>query len=460
MPSPFHGIDTVSRALMAFQRGLDVAGHNIANVNTKGFSRQTVDYSATDPASFYGLTRLTLGSGVGISAVTRAQDLFLQGRMLSAQADLSRQSARADILSRVENVVGTADSSALLSDLNSFFNAWSTLASHPGDSTARLQVRAAGDSLAGTIRRTYTGFDGAKTNLQTEISATLDKVQELADTIARLNKAIRSESVTGATPNDLLDQRDLALEELSGLIGVQSYPQSDGTVIVHSGSMPIVDGAGAYSIPRVYDTAAFTLSDGTSTFRFTGGKLYGLMESANQLDAYKAQLDAFAADLRDQVNLLHQSGIAANGATNVEFFAVPTSPGASAASSFALGDLILADTQNIAAGTSGNAGDGGLALALSQMRDQPNAALGSRTYSTFISDFITILGHDVAVAASGSETRQALIAQIEQQRQSVSGVSLDDEMANMMRLQRSYQAAAKALTLMDQVTEDLINMVR
>lgn len=460
MPSAFHGIDSISRALQAFQRGLETAGHNLSNVNTKGYTRQVVDYVPTMPTTFMGIRKIALGTGVGVASITRARDAFLADRMARVQGNAGHFQAKANSLGMVEEVFGTATGNILVTRLGTFFNGWSSLASNPSDETARMEVQTSGDALGAAVRQKYTDLKAAKENVHGQVAQTLQRIQELADSIAGLNKSIRATSVDGTSPNDLLDHRDLVLSELSSLVSVQIFPQQDGSVFVHAGSMPLADSVGSYNVPQQYDAANGTLTDGVTTFRVHGGKLQGLFESGTQITSYQGQLDAFAITLRDEVNYLHQSGIGADASTGVNFFKLPSSPGLSAAESFDLSDEVRASTDAIAAGTSGASGDGSLALALSQLRDQSFVALGSKTASQYLTAMVANVGQQVSSAEDTLATYQAVKTQIEEQIQSVSGVSIDDEMASMVRLQRSYQAAAKALSVFNQVTEDLINMVR
>lgn len=460
MPSAFHGIDSIGRALQAFQRGLETAGHNLSNVNTKGYTRQVVDYEPTDATSFLGIRKIALGTGVGVASITRARDSFLADRLVRVEGDAAHFEAKANSLGMVEEVFGTANGNVLLTKLGSFFNSWSSLASNPNDDTARMEVQTSGDALGAAIRQKYADLKAAKTNVQGQITQTLQRVQELADTIANLNVSIRAASVDGTSPNDLLDQRDLALNELSGLVSVQTYPQQDGTVFVHAGSMPLVDSVGSFKVPQQYDAAAGTLSNGTTTFRTRGGKLQGLFESYNQISSYQGQLDAFTVCLRDEVNFLHRSGTGADSSTGIDFFKSPASPGLSDSEAIDLSNEVRASTDAIAAGTSGASGDGSLALALSHLRDQNFVALGSKSPSQYLTAMVADVGQQVSSAQDTLATYQAVKTQVQEQIQSVSGVSIDDEMSAMVRLQRSYQAAAKALSVFNQVTEDLINMVR
>ncbi|HVL37898.1 MAG TPA: flagellar basal body protein, partial [Fimbriimonadaceae bacterium] len=154
MPSAFHGIDLASRALRSFQRGLDVTGHNIANVNTPGYSRQTISFGQTDPTTFYGMRAITLGTGVSVSTVNRVRDLFLEGRRSTEQAEFGRFSALAQNLSRIEGLMpmgpgGIGDA------LDRFFNSWSALSANPSEPGVRQEVQLAGQTLALRVRSTY-----------------------------------------------------------------------------------------------------------------------------------------------------------------------------------------------------------------------------------------------------------------------------------------------------------------
>jgi flagellar hook-associated protein 1 FlgK len=460
MPSPFQGIETASRALRAFQRGLDVVGHNIANVNTRGFTRQAVGYAPTAPDTFMGARFLTLGSGVTIATVNRIQDLFLQGQMVDAQGSLGRFDAARTHLARVESLMGESGDLGIGAALTRFFGAWSGLAANPGESAARFEVQQSGAALAQRIRGLYARQSELVANLDREITGTIGQVDALTAQIAALNEQIRARTALGEQPNDLLDQRDLAVEDLGKLIDVQTHPQPDGTVSVHMGSLLLVDSAGSLPMPATFDASTFSVGGGGLTHLVRSGRLHGLFEAVNQIRGYQARLDALANALRTEVNALHRTGVAPSGTTNLEFFAETAVPPDTGAIDFALAPAILADSANIAAGTSGRLGDGGLALALSQMRDAAIGALGGRSFAEFHSLIVQTVGTDLSLAEQSFATQEAAVLQIEAQRQSVSGVSLDDEMAQMLRLQRSYQAAAKALSLFDQVTEDLVGLIR
>lgn len=456
MPSAFSGIEMASRALRVFQRGLDVVGHNVSNVNTRGYSRQTVEYATTTPLSFFDMRRLTIGSGVGISSINRIRDGLLDQRMIAAQSEGGRYGALKASLGRIEPVFNEPGDAGISAALDRFFNAWSGLGSNPSDSTRRYEVQLAADSLASRIRSTARQMQELSAQFGNQITGTFDRIDQLTRRVADLNTQIRQQMAMGEVPNDLLDQRDLAIDDLSALINITTFQNEDGTKSVFASSYALVDVGGAQPIPRTHDPATFTLQDGTRAVTVRGGELYGLFESVNKLTAYRARLDTLANSLRDSVNALHVTGTPPSNATAVPFF-LETSLGAL---DFDLSAQVRADTANIASGTTTAAGDGGLALALSQLRDTAHAGLGGLTFGQFYTDLVARVGRDTEIASSNLETHRAVLEQIEFQRQAVSGVSLDDEMATMLRLQRSYQAAAKLLSIFDRTTEDLINIIR
>jgi flagellar hook-associated protein 1 len=458
MPSPFHGIDVASRALRSFQRALDVTGNNLANVNTAGYTRQTVEFGQSQPILFWSGGAHALGTGMDITSVNRIRDLFLESRRSGAESDLGRMRSQIDHLRNTQALFAEPGGSGIAESLDKFFNAWSSLATNPGDRATRMQVQQAGQDLTAKVRSTYTQMSDQRRQVRAEIGHTFDGIDRLTSRIAELNSEIRAKSVTGGTPNDLLDVRDRAVRELSQLVDIQTFAQPDGSMTVNMNGLPLVDGGGARPVPRQYSETTQQLLTAGDPVNVRNGRLMGLFQTLNFVEGSMGRLDTLANTLRTQVNLQHAAGTNALGMTGVNFFN-DASPQTGAVD-FTLDAAVLADPDAIAAGASGAAGDGGIALSLSRLRDEPIAALGNVTVSRFFADLVTEVGRTLQARSESLETFAAVAEQVDRQIQSVSGVSIDDEMANMLRFQRSYQAAARALTVFDQMTEDLINMLR
>jgi len=442
MAGSFQGIEVSSRALRAFQRQLDTTGHNIANVNTKGYSRQTVDLVSTDPSQTIMGKLLNVGTGVNIASINRLKDQLLEARKLSVQGDQGRYETNLSNLEKVQATFLDVDGKGVSNSLDYFFNSWSALGSNPTSMAAKQQVQFAGSDLAKKVRNSFENLDSQANSQEKLIERTLTDIQALADKVAELNINIKKDMAAGGSPNDMMDKRDEA---------------PDGTLSVFMGSFALVDQVGSRPFPTTYDAATSTVSKDGLTWPITGGKLKGLFENVTQLNSFKGTMDTFANQLRNLVNTIHEGGIS-NGATGRNFFN-DSSP-QTGARDFDLDPGILTNASLIATGTTSAKGDGSIALALSDLRNSPQAGLGNQTIGNFFSSFLGVVGSAVNTAKNNVETSYALTEQVDQQIQETSGVNLDDEMADMLKFQRSYQAAAKVLTMMDQNVGDLIDMLR
>lgn len=458
MPSPFGGINMLGQAMRVFQRGLEVTGHNISNVNTTGYSRQRMQLGAANAETYFGVNRYQVGTGVTIQTVSRIRNQFLDRQMNNAQSDLARYQTLADNLKQVESVFPEPGDQGISNALGKFFDAWSNLSSNPNDSAAQLAVQAAGQTLTLRVRNTYGSLVDQSTQAQAQMANTFDEIDGLSKQIADLNKQIVAQGAGGGAPNDLLDARDNAVEQLSQLIGIQTSVGENGMMTVSAGEMMLVAGTDNVAIPRTFDAATQTLQSNGHSYNVSGGQLAGVMQGIVKIDSYRSQLNDFANQLKSQINTLHRTGKTSSGATGIDFFA-DSNPQTGAAD-FDLSASVKADPAQIVSGTSGTAGDGGLALSLSRMRDATLPALGGRSFGHYYSDLVGAVGRDSSTFQSAVDTQGALVSQIQNQRQAEMGVNLDDEMTNMMQYQRSYQAAAHALTVMSDVSQDMINIIR
>ncbi len=462
MPSPFQGIDIASSALRAFQQALDVTGNNITNVNTPGYTREAVNFNQVVPTSFYSLSTLkALGQGVGVSSVNRIQDAFLAARQLTSSSDLGSATSYAGNLKQVESVVNETTGAGISNALDTFFNAWSALAANPNQQSLLTQVQQAGQTLADKVRGAYSDLANLGAQQTSNATAVVQSINKDTQTIADLNAKIRSAVAAGEQPNQLLDQRDQALQDLSSQININTVQMSDGSLAVYSSQFTLVDSGGSHSYPTNFDPATSTVSDANGTYSVRSGQLAGLFQAMNATAGYQSQLDTLANTLRTQVNALSKSGTNALGNTGVNFFNDSTPPAPqTGASDFDLDPAVKASALAISAGTTGNPGDGSLALSLSNLRNSTIAGLGNQTMSDYFTSVIGKIGTDSSFAQSALTTKTAVATQITNQIQSVSGVSLDDEMANMLRFQRSYEAAARALSVCDQTTQDLLGLIK
>lgn len=458
MPGLFQGIGTMSGALRAFQRALNVTGNNLSNVNTTGYSRQVTQFTEAMPTTD---GNVMIGNGVSASSIARIQDRFLYTRQIQASSENGRLSTLNAGLGNVQAVTNEPAGGGISDALNAFFNSWSALGSSPNDDALRQQVQQAGETLTSRVSGMYHDLQSQSAQTNSQISGTIQQAQSLVNQIAGLNDEIRRQGLNGGAPNDMYDARDQAIQQLSQIIPVTVQPHQDGTVALFSGQMTLVDQSGPATIPTAYDAKAGTLIDGAVSYQIGSGSLAGLFQVSQKITGYQAQLDTLANSLKTEFNSIHSTGTNQLGATGQNFFQdVSAGNPQTGAIDFQVDPAVVADTRAIATGVTGDAADGGLALSMSGLRDTSLASLGGKTFGAFYGGVITGIGQDASDSQQALNTSNSVMTQISQQIQSVSGVSIDDEMSNMLRFQRSYQAAAKALSIFDQTTNDLINMIQ
>jgi flagellar hook-associated protein 1 FlgK len=461
MRSAFFGIEIGRRALFSHQRALDVTGHNIANANTLGYSRQVVKLSETSPFAPPSFARPKMpgmiGTGVEVSSVERMKNEFIADRQRVEAQALGRWETRRDILSEVELIMTEPSESGLRSTLDAFWTSLQDLAVHPDQASARSLVKQRGSALADAFRHTYTQLSLLQDSINKSVAVKVDEVNQIVTQIAKLNDQIMTAMAAGLRPNDLQDQRDLLVQDLSRLVDVGLVQGARGGLTVSVAGMLLVDGNEARTLTAVPDPLNFNYYE--VQFAATGvavqigdGELRGLLDLRDTVVAgYKTQVNALAAELVTQVNLQHQAGFDLSGNPGGIFFS------GTDATDLALDAAIAADVSRIAAAqVAGAPGDGRNATALANLKKQPFLPAGM-SFDTYFQSLIAQLGVDSKAAEVQAKNQEALLAHLEQQQQAASGVSLDEEMMNLVRFQHGYNAAARVVSVMDEVIDTIIN---
>ncbi|MGE5553707.1 MAG: flagellar hook-associated protein FlgK [Betaproteobacteria bacterium] len=461
MRSAFFGIEIGRRALFAHQQALDVTSHNIANANTPGYSRQVVKLSETTPFAPPSFARPKMpgmiGTGVEVSSIERMKNEFIADRQRVESQALGRWETRRDILSEVELIMSEPSESGLRSALDAFWTSLEDLAVHPDQPSARSLVKQRGSALADAFRHTYTQLSQLQDSINKSVAVKVGEVNQLVSQIAKLNDQIVTAMAAGLRPNDLKDQRDLLIQQLSRLVDVGVVEGQLGAVTVSVAGMLLVDGNEARTLTAVPDPLNFNYyqvqfgSTGVPA-QIESGELKGLLEMRDTVAAgYKAQLNTLAAEVVARVNAQHQAGFDLNGNPGGLFFS------GTDATDMALDAAIAADVSLIAAAqVAGAPGDGSNATALANLKKQP-FMVGGMSFDTYFQSLIAQLGVDSKAAADQTTNQEALLANLEQQQQAASGVSLDEEMMNLIRFQHGYNAAARVVSVMDEVIDTIIN---
>jgi flagellar hook-associated protein 1 FlgK len=432
----FSGLQTALRGLTAAQAAIDTTSHNIANANTPGYSRQQVvlteSPAMTLPSlSSNGSASIQFGTGVDVTQISRIRDQFLDIQYRAQNSQTSSASTSTTILNQVQTGLDEPSSNGLSTQLQKFWSSWNDLSnSTTGTSApaARQAVVDAGSTVAQSLntldQQLATIQSQSQTQYQTLTASPSGQVQSDANQIAKLNGQISQMQAAGESPNDLMDQRDQLLDSLSSLANVSVTDQGNGMVQVNLGdaATPLVSGT-TVNWPQTLTAAA-------------GGQLGALINlsdpNSGQIQSYRNQLNTIANQLISSVNSLQPSSafFSGNSAGTIAVSATPNSIQTSSTSDPAGNDLAVSISQ-LSGGTT------------------------DQTYATFVSK----VGNDTASGQSTQSTGSSLLQAIDGQRQSISGVSLDEEMTNLITYQRSYQASARVMNAIDTTLDTLINQV-
>jgi len=547
-------LGTAVSGLMAFQRSLDTTSHNIANVNTEGYSRQRVDLTTNTPNLSGGHY---IGQGVKISAVTRNYDQYISNQLTSSTSAFGESDVLATMAARVDNIV-SSEATGLSSSLKSFFNAANGVANDPSSIPARQVLTSESNSLAQQFNRLSAKFDGMNSEANSQMQGTADDINIYAENLAELNGKIALEaSRTGSNrlPLDLLDQRDVLVNKIAAKVSVLATPQQDGTVNVFIGKgQPLVLGSSSSKLSLSASSTnpsrkEVTLGGQQISKDITGGELSGAIKFRDEiLEPAQQQLGLVAAGIAVQFNSLHSTGFDLNGdagtnmfsfgtpALNVPVTSKPGSVGSVTASydpstmgqltpsdyelnydgsNFALKRLsdntvttfagpppstiagpgftittsasvtandsfvikptfeaaqkmkaLITDPAKIAAaGTTGGSGlpvpgDNTVALSLANLEKASTLSGGKSTISSAYGQLVSQVGTQTHSAKVSSSAQEVLLNHAQQDRENLAGVNLDEEAANLIKFQQSYQAAAQVVSVANTLFDSLMAAVR
>lgn len=469
MRSAFSGIEIGRRSLFAHQQALDITGHNIANANTEGYSRQVVRLTETTPFAPPSFSRPKIpgmiGTGVQVMSIERMKNLFIEEEIRVETSALGEWQTRRDLLSEVELIMSEPSDTGLRSVMDEFWTSLEDLAVNADQGSARSLVAERGAALADVFRHMYGQLSDQQTAINNSVAVKVDEVNQLVNQIANLNDQIVKAAAAGLQPNDLKDQRDLLIRNLSRIVDVQLVEGPLGDVSVTAGGTLLVDGIQARYLTAVPDPGNFNyyevrFASTTSVVNISGGELKGLLEMRDTVIAgYKDDLNTLAAEIITRFNAQHQAGYDLNGLPGQIFFT------GTDATDIGLNPALGADVSLIAAASAGDPlvptpapGDGDNALAMANLKKQPFLA-GGLSFDTYYQSLISRLGVESQAAEMQVTNQTALVGHLEQQQQASSGVSLDEEMINLVRFQHGYNAAARVVTVMDEALDTIINRI-
>lgn len=456
MPGLFQGLEIGKRALLTHQLSLQTIGHNIANVNTPGYTRQRVRITNSMPEQ---TARHIVGTGIEADDIRHVRDLFLGRQWREANKSLGDWTYQQKTLSQIETLLNEPSENGLGATLDAFWDSWSELSTNSDSVNNRRLILTQANQLIASFRQLAEHLTELREATDSDIRNMVSEVNRLTGEIAQINDHIAEAELGGENANDLRDTRDRLTDELANLIDVRVIEKPNGASVVTMGAMVLVDASDAYEISTEVSNQAGQI---TNTIVWKGtdvklwnisGQLAGLVKSRDELIPNAlAELDTLAAGMVDNVNALHVTGYGVNGSTGVHFF----NPAYRTAATIRLNDELNADINKVAASeTAGN--DNRLALAIAGLRGQAVMNRNTMTINEFHASLVGDAGVKAREAIAFAGNYELLLHQIDNARQSVEGVSLDEEMSNLVKFQHAYDAAARVITTMDQALDTVIS---
>lgn len=486
MPSIGSLLSVAKSAIAAHQVAMQTVAQNVANAEVEGYSRQRAELVPSLPTRFPGYS---IGTGVSVDGVIRLRDQLLDASYRREASGRASYAMRMDLLAEIEGVLGEPSETGLANTLDQFWNSWNDLANNPGNPAAQAVVRQRGQQVAYTLNTYATRLDDLANRARARLSSMVAEVNTLAQQVASVNRSVTAAEVGGVMSPDLRDTRDRLADQLSRMAGVRVEMQKDGTMGVYLGTMMLVDRGAAREL-EVQAGAQLTVGfvGDPDPIMGVSGEIGELMTFLNtDLPAVRSRLDSLARALVNGVNEYHAAGWTAAGdalggavwppatgptGSRVNFF----DPSFTDAATMRLSAEVTANAAVIASGDVQNApGNNTIALAIGALRDDAGmAALQARMGTAFATQIgfasgesyhdhyqltVANVGVHVADARNQFEVYDTLATQAETRRQAVAGVSIDEELALMLRHQQAYTAATRLIRVADEMAQALLGMV-
>lgn len=454
-------VNSALSALNTFTSAIDVINTNIGNVSTAGYSRQQAVIQANAPIS---TANGEIGSGVGVTNVERIYSSFLTTQLNSATQDMGKWTAQQQNLDAVEQVFNDSSDSGLSSTLTTFFNNWQSLVNNPSGSTERSVLVNSAANLAKAFNSMSSQLTSIQQGIDSSVVGNVAQVNQIVQQIAALNKNIQQAQAAGQNTNTYKDELDSQVTKLSNLININTYSNANGQISIQlTSGKPLVDGTSTWllsaqaNVDGLHDV---TWSDGsTATIvngDITGGELGGELNVRDtMITSYQTQLNTLANSIITNVNNLQEAGYDINGDQGEQFFT------GNSAANIAVNTDILNDPGLVAAAstTAGAPGDGSNASAIANLQNSLTLNGGTTTFSNYYSALTSQVGSDAQATDASYSSQSATVQACQNQVDSYSGVSVDEEETNLILYQNAYAAAAKVMTVLDEMMQDLLNVV-
>lgn len=477
MSSTFRGLGIGISAIFANQRALDVTGHNISNVNTSGYTRQMISNSS----SFYqkvgqsGNGRvMQLGYGVDVQEIKQYRDEFLDKKYKKENTELGYWGSRFSSVQELETIFNDTSEDGLQSVMNNFWGSWEQLSKPTGGLTARSMVKENAIAFVETVKNMDQLLVNFRKSKDKEIIENVGRINEIAERVAKLNLEISKMESHGVVANDLRDERGYLIDELTGKAKIQVWEGTSVNISLE-GRM-LVEGSRYEKIKTVPDTAnsgfvQLVWEGDNGGLKISGGSINALFESRDVLvKGFREKLNEFVKGVAAEVNAIHITGYGIKDEIHRKFFinALDKTDDNIDLSTIAY-NPDLNEFDNIAAAEDAYSyEDNRVAIKIAELRQndyfsdanyETDPLVKKHNYDEFYRNIISEIGNLGQEAATAVNAQKLLVDQIQNRRQAISGVSLDEEMSNLIKYEHSYNAAARIVNVMDEMLEIIVNKI-
>lgn len=466
-------MDIGKRSMMNSQTALQTSGHNIASKDVEGFSRQRVEIQTNVPI---GSGKLRYGMGSKAAAVTRVNNPYLEKQLGKERSLSGFYDGKAEAMSRVEQVYNEQLNKGLNSFMGDFFNSMQEMANNPESLATRTQVKETADSLVKDFKRVHTQLNEISRDLDQQIVSQIAEVNEMAKEVATLNEKVQQVELSGGHANDERDRRELLVKQIGERVNIKWAEGQDSTVTITVGnSALLVAGYDAKKIEVNGTPETETKGEGNVdlfylnsdratpvkiTEQINGGKIGGLLEVRDKvITEALADVDKMAYTLAANVNDVHREGYSVYNRTGRDFFELPTQL-RHASANFSVSRDILEDVGHISsAGQMSAPGDNRVALRMANL-SQDKVVGGESTIGEFYNSMVGKVGIQARRADSSQQSQKDIVKQLGNIRESISGVSLDEEATKLIEYQKSFDASARLIRTADEMFDTVLNLKR
>jgi len=453
MSSLTSSLATALSGLSAEQGALEATTNNVANVNTPGYTREVPVLVTKDPVV---MGQLTLGTGVDLQSIASMRDPILESQIQQETQTQGQLGALVSALTEAQTSF-TSTSGDIGTAISNFFDSVNQLSTSPADLSLRQGVLTAAGNVAAAFNVASNNLASQRNNLDGSVEQTVSQINQLTSQIAQLNTQISRLQNAGQSAGTFLDQRTQLIDQLSVLVDVSVIPTDNTITLTTANGTALVAGQQSFGLSTQIGSSGVhhVFAQGQDiTSTIISGQLGGLIQARDQqLPGIQSQLDTLAAGFANAVNGVQTAGYDLNGSAGVSLFNAPPASGAGAASSLS---VAITDPALVAASSDGTQGSNGNIEAMYALRNQ--AVINGQSPTDYYSGIVFNVGNAASNANAEQSASNLVLQQLNDQRSSVSGVSLDEEAANLMRYQQAYAASAQVVSTINSMLETVINM--